>query len=333
MSLTKLSTGLIKPGSIKTADLNVSVSANISSAFDLANTANLTATSASVYANASFSAVNTATTNAATADQRAVTSGSYANSAYGAANTADQRAVTSGSYANSAYGAANTADQSAVTSGVYANSAYSTANNKLNSTGGTVSGDLNITGNLTVLGNATTISVSNIKLDDPLIQLAANNETSDALDIGFLGHYSDDSGTNQRHTGLFRDATDGKYYLFYNYLDPSFDTGSPNNVIDIANSSFRIANLTANIITDTITVRGYDPLNHTNNSYGQANTATTNAATADQRAVTSGTYANAAYGAANTSDQRAVTSGSYANSAYSQANTASQFHPFVLSGM
>ena len=52
-----------------------------------------------------------------------------------------------------------------------------------------------------------------------------------------------------------------------------------------------------------------------------ANTATTNAATADQRAVTSGVYANSAFVAANTADQRAVTSGDYANSAYAVANT------------
>ena len=39
---------------------------------------------------------------------------------------------------------------------------------------------------------------------------------------------------------------------------------------------------------------------YANSAYNQANTATTNAATADQRAVTSGVYANAAYAHANT---------------------------------
>jgi len=74
-----------------------------------------------------------------------------------------------------------------------------------------------------------------------------------------------------------------------------------------------------------------------------ANTATTNAATADSKAVTAGSYANSAFlkantattnadGAslyansaflkANTADSKAVTAGSYANSAYTQANTA-----------
>ena len=57
-------------------------------------------------------------------------------------------------------------------------------------------------------------------------------------------------------------------------------------------------------------------------AYAQANTATTNAATADQRAVTSGVYANSAFNQANTANTNAVTSGSYANSAFDQANTA-----------
>jgi hypothetical protein len=67
-----------------------------------------------------------------------------------------------------------------------------------------------------------------------------------------------------------------------------------------------------------------------------ANGAFAAANVADQRAVTSGTYANSAFGvansassyangafaAANTADQRAVTSGAYANSSYIHANAA-----------
>jgi hypothetical protein len=57
-------------------------------------------------------------------------------------------------------------------------------------------------------------------------------------------------------------------------------------------------------------------------AYAQANTATTNAATANQRAVTSGVYANSAYAASNTASQTAVTIGVYANGAFDQANTS-----------
>ena len=56
-------------------------------------------------------------------------------------------------------------------------------------------------------------------------------------------------------------------------------------------------------------------------AYNQANTATTNAATADQRAVTSGVYANAAYGAANTANATVTSSYVHANAAFERANT------------
>jgi hypothetical protein len=280
------------------------------------NYSNIASSSSEVYANAAFAAQNTTSTYANSAFDVANTAltaggtiaGGYANSAFQTANSAAL-------YANAAYVAANTSDQKAVSAGVYANSAYSTSNTKLDSTGGTISGDLSITGNLTVLGNAFAITVSSLIVDDPLLHLAANNETTDAVDIGFIGHYSQDAGSTQRHTGLFRDATDGLYYLFDNYLDDSFDTLTPNNTIDIANSSFRIANLTANIITETLFVRGFDPLETANLSYNHAN--------ASYNVVNStSSYANSAFVAANTADQKAVTSGVYANSAYNAANTA-----------
>jgi hypothetical protein len=316
------------------------------------STADQRAVTSGSYANSAYNQANTATTNAATADQKAISAGVYANAAYGAANTAntnaataDQRAVTSGVYANAAYALANTvssasidnyarphataafntaniADQRAVTSGSYANSAYSTANTKLSSSGGTISGDLNITGNLVVSGNATTISVSNIKVDDSLLQLAANNETSDALDIGFVGHYSDDAGVNQRHTGLFRDATDGLYYLFYNYEDPSFDTLTPNNTINISNSSFRVANLTANLISDVVRIRGYDPINHTNSVFVTANSASSYANSGYTTANSASSYANGAFAVANTANVNSVSAGAYANAAFNAANTS-----------
>src|SRR5210317_1317050 len=54
--------------------------------------------------------------------------------------------------------------------------------------------NLTITGDLIVNGNTTTISATTLNVDDPLIKLAAGNETSDTVDIGFLGHYSPDGG-------------------------------------------------------------------------------------------------------------------------------------------
>jgi hypothetical protein len=312
------------------------------SSFAAANTADQRAVTSGSYANSSFAAANTANTNAATADQRAVTSGVYANGAFATANTADQRAVTSGVYANAAFGAANTADQKAVTSGVYANaafagantattnaatadqkavsagsyanSAYAHANTKFSSSGGTISGDLTVSGNLSVLGNVTSYSSQDLIIDDPII-LLANNNNGNAIDLGFTAHYIE--GGTLKHTGLLKDVSANTWYLFDNYGPHVQD----NNLIDPNDSTFRFANLTANIVTSVAFIRGYDPINHANASYAQANTAATNA-------LSAGSYANSAYLQSNTAttnaataDQRAVTSGSYANSAYTQANT------------
>jgi len=255
-------------------------------AFSHANAAYQTANSASSYANGAFLAANTA-------DQKAVSAGSYANGSFTAANTADQRAVTSGTYANAAFAAANTADQKAVSAGSYANGAFAAANSKFSSSGGTVSGDVTITGNLTVEGTTLTVNVTTLSVEDSIIQLA-NGNIGDAVDIGFIGHYS--NGSANVHTGLVRHAADDTYYLFKEY--------SPDitNVIDVANA--RIATINTNVIASSILLRNVDPLTQANAAFAAANTA-------DQKAVSAGSYANGAFVAANTADQRAVTSGSY----------------------
>jgi hypothetical protein len=113
----------------------------------------------------------------------------------------------------------------------------------------TITGNLTISGNLVISGNTITADIDTIAIHDPLIQLAANNEVSDSLDIGFYGHYSDDGGTSKRHTGLFRDtsAADKRYVLFTNLLDVDLDSGSATTV-NVAQSSFAIANLQSNIV-------------------------------------------------------------------------------------
>jgi hypothetical protein len=107
--------------------------------------------------------------------------------------------------------------------------------------------DLTISGNLTVQGNTTTVRVNDYIVDDPMIYLAGNNYSSDIVNIGFAANYFD--GTWEKHTGFFRDSTDKRYYLFDNYI-PEL---SGNNQIDKANTSFRVATLTANLTTSTIT--------------------------------------------------------------------------------
>jgi hypothetical protein len=110
----------------------------------------------------------------------------------------------------------------------------------------TIDGDIEISGNLVVLGTETIINVQTLNIADPLIYLAGNNYTSDIVDIGFVGHYND--GTN-RHAGVIRHAGTKEFYVFDNY-----DIEPTTNTIDIANNSFRVATLNANIVAQLANV-------------------------------------------------------------------------------
>ena len=260
--------------------------------------------------------------------------GNHAQAAFDAANATSTGTTSAGSYANSAYSTANTAatnattaDQRAVTSGVYANAAFAAANAKFSATGGTISGDVVVTGNLSVSGNVFNVDATNLNVEDNMIYLNANNTVVNP-DLGFAGNYNDGS---YHHAGMFRDATDGIWKFFYNY-DPEPDA-SP--YIDTAHATFRIANLTANLITDVATIRGYDPINHTNTAYTHANaafTAANNSVDTWVRAAanSASSYANGAFLAANASVNfialgTANSAGVYANAAYGVANSASSY--------
>jgi hypothetical protein len=260
--------------------------------------------------------------------------GNHAQAAFDAANATSTGTTSAGSYANSAYSTANTAatnattaDQRAVTSGVYANAAFAAANAKFSATGGTISGDVIVTGNLSVSGNVFQVDATNLSVEDNMIYLNANNTVANP-DLGFAGNYNDGA---YHHAGMFRDATDGIWKFFYNY-DPEPDA-SP--YIDTGHATFRIANLTANLITDVATIRGYDPINHTNTAYTHANAAFTAANNSvdtwvRDAANSASSYANGAFLAANASVNfialgTANSAGVYANAAYGVANSASSY--------
>jgi RNase P/RNase MRP subunit POP5 len=178
-----------------------------------------------------------------------------ANLAFTAANNAVDTWVRN--QANAAYDRGNSAFSQA-------NLAYTTANAALPKAGGTITGDLTVSGNLVITGATTTLNVTSLSVSDTLIQLGKENQ-SDLLDIGFIGHYAN---TPNNHTGLIRKFSDGKYYLFDN-LQTNIE---PTNIIDIANT--RVATLSANLVTNVITLRGLDPLDYSNTIYSnaQANT-------------------------------------------------------------
>ena len=231
---------------------------------ELVDSAYNTANSASSYANGAFVVGNTATSAAASAFATANASVNFIG--LGTANSAASYANSAYTHANAAFAAANTGSSDTFTR-TQANSAFAAANTKLSSTGGTISGDITVTGNLVVSGNVFSVEATNLSVEDNMIYLNANNNVTNP-DLGFAGNYND--GT-YHHAGMFRDATDGTWKFFYNY-QPEPDA-SP--YIDTAHATFRIANLTANLITDVVTIRGYDPIDHANAAYAKANTAAT----------------------------------------------------------
>jgi hypothetical protein len=254
----------------------------------------------------------------------------FAQAAFNTANASFQAANSAGSYANSSFAIANStaaysntvndtqnnnitaAFTTANSAGVYANGAFVRANNSINAnTGGTITGDLTVTqnlsvGNLFVSGQTFSVSAGTIVANDTLIILGEGNYFSDTKDIGFAGHYND--GTNA-HSGLIRDIGTKEWYLFKGYT-PEIDAN--NNVI-IADGSFIVDTLNANLKSTTITIKGIDLLPYVNNAYTAANTA-------DNKATSAGVYANGAFVAANTADNKATSAGVYANGAFAMAN-------------
>ena len=108
----------------------------------------------------------------------------------------------------------------------------------VHATRGYVEGNLEVGGDLLISGNLITTNVSSVIVSDPLIILASNNNTSDLVDIGFVGHYYD--GTTPRHTGVIRHAATDAYYLFKNYA-----TEPGSNVVDINDPSFKLSSVWA----------------------------------------------------------------------------------------
>ena len=105
-------------------------------------------------------------------------------------------------------------------------------------------GNMIVGGDLTVNGTTTSVNVDVLDVEDALIRLASGN-TADSVDIGIVGRYND--GTNDQFAGLFRDATAGEWHLFDEYID----TDLTDNVVDMSDASFSLANLNLDVIKFT----------------------------------------------------------------------------------
>jgi hypothetical protein len=201
-----------------------------------------------------------------------------------------------------------------------ANAANTLADSKFAKTGGIITGNVQIQGNLVISGNVTTISANNLTIQDNMLYL--NDGLANANpDLGLVAAYDD--GTYQ-HTGIFRDATDGYWTIFDNYtLEPEASI-----YIDTSHASYRVGNFRANIATNVISVRGFDPLDRANNAYDKANSANVLAQAAYDKANAANTLAQAGYDQANTGTtiaqagfNKANSANVLAQSAYDQANT------------
>jgi hypothetical protein len=176
---------------------------------------------------------------------------------------------------------------------------------------------------LYLTGNATYINVATLKVNDSIIQLSTNS-TSDAVDIGFVGHYSEDGGTTNLHAGFIRHASDNVFYVFDGYgPEPT------NNVIDIASAN--LATIRAHVNAASLLINGNAAAtqanltianDQANAAYGQANTARGTANDAYAQANTARDTANGAYAQANGAYAQANGAYAQANGAYSQANGA-----------
>lgn len=242
---------------------------NITAVNNFAQSAYNTANGANGLAAGAFNQANSAYSYTTQVEVIAQNGWNRANAAFASSNLVNQ-------FAQSAYNQANSAT-------LLAQSAYDTANLKFNTSGGNINGDvvitanndLTVTGNLYVFGNTTSFGTQTLEVADPMILLATGNYSTDLLDIGFAGSYND--GANA-HTGLFRESTVKEWYFFEGYTPEV----SGNNNINIADASFRKANVNANyvkgnLIATTAVVGGRDIVNYTQAAFDTANTANTRA--------------------------------------------------------
>lgn len=214
---------------------NQALVANSTSGIDKIITANLVPTA--IYANGTFGSANqvlrTSGTDVYWADDvgdisEVVAGAGLTGGGSGGSVTLDVVGANGISVAADSVGVTTGSTLTVNTTGIHVNSTLSIT-------------DLVLSGNLTVSGTLTTIDTTNLVVEDPMIELANGNVTTDALDIGFYGQYGE---TGAKYTGIFRDATDG-IYKFYKGL-----TVEPTTTVDTAGLGFEFATIQAYIISD-----------------------------------------------------------------------------------
>tara|TARA_R100000951_G_scaffold11181_3_gene9333 strand:+ start:7567 stop:10326 length:2760 start_codon:yes stop_codon:yes gene_type:complete len=98
---------------------------------------------------------------------------------------------------------------------------------------------MTITGDLTVGGAYILNEQNDLRVTNALIKVADSN-SSDAVDIGVVGRYSQDGGSTIRRAGFFRDATNGEWYAFNNLIQDDLDSSPSASTINRAAASFEL---------------------------------------------------------------------------------------------
>jgi carbonic anhydrase/acetyltransferase-like protein (isoleucine patch superfamily) len=318
-------------------------------AFSQANAAYNQANVGIIIGQAAFGQANSAYNQANAAYAQANVGIAVGQAAFGQANVAYNQANTGVTIGQGAFGQANVAYNTAntgITVGQaafsQANAAYNTANTKFSANGGTISGsvtitnDLNVSGNVYLSGNVTTVSSTNLIVNDPILYLA-NNNIGNTQDIGFVGHFTNSS---YQHTGLVRKASDGIWRLFSNVsTEPTSTVDFTNGIYDTlqigsliaSNANFSITGAAPFTVTsNTVVVNlNADLLDGQHGTYytgltgvafDQANSAYNQANTGITVGQTAFTQANAAYNQANTGITIGQAGFDQANSGFNQAN-------------
>ena len=105
----------------------------------------------------------------------------------------------------------------------------------------TMSGaNVTVAGNLTVSGTTTTVNSTTLTVTDPLVFVGNDNNTTDAVDLGIFGMY-DTSGSQDLYSGIFRDATDGKWKIFKD------SQSAPTTTVNTGATGYTVATLVANL--------------------------------------------------------------------------------------
>lgn len=107
-------------------------------------------------------------------------------------------------------------------------------------------GDLTVDGNFIVNGSNVLVSATQIQIEDTLLQLGHTNANNIA-DLGLVASYND--GT-QKHAGLVKDVTDGKWKLFDGV------TTEPGTTVDFTQGGLDVLAVGALESTNAITATG-----------------------------------------------------------------------------